>query len=294
MITTTFPNYTTGKSSATIAGLPLRTIEWNSDFKANKDQNNKWSGSESFTVNAEDVTPFIPNIGAPSQHPGFTFMTINSVDVNNNEGNTYVVTCNYGGITPSDDLNQNPDNTDTTTTSTSSVSSTSNSETQYTFGETRASRGLGVSVSNQPIQTHKKFKYISDADMLIIQEIKAGTYKKVKSPANTYIDDSDKTKVGTPYTFTDAAAIKLISYNAKGVTTYLVPNQIASRTYTSASLPNVGKVGYMDSPNGIGGGSANDWIFSGVNATKNGSVYEITEEWMKSGPSGWDPYLYSD
>lgn len=280
------------ENGATIFGLPKLSITWNPDFKATKDYKNKWSGSESFTLNADDVIRFIPTINSPCQHEGFSFMKVSSVDISNNEGNTYVITCNYGGVTTSDDLSGSEDITENTLSSLSSLSS-SEVTNQYTFAENSASSGLGITTSEEPIEKHYKFRGISDYEMMVIQNIKSGTFTRVELESYTYKNSSDKTIGGETYKVETEMGIKLLEYVLKGVESYYSPRQVFTKSYTSANLPDVGRVGKISSAPGVTGGGPTDWLYNGVNAQRHGGVYEITKEFIKSGQGGWDEFLYS-
>jgi len=281
-------------NDATIFGLPKQSITWNADFKATKDNNNKWSGSESFTLNADDVVQFIPAIDAPATHPGFTFMRVSSVDVINNEGNTYVITCHYGGVTTSDDLSDDSDAIGESDGYTDTLSSLSSEEVTntLTFAENKVTTGMSCSVSEEPIGKFWKFKNIPDSELSIIKNVQSGAYRTVDFPNYKFINSSDNDKIGKTYQITSEAGRKLMRYIWQGVETIRVPRQIVHKKYTSANLPDVGKVGSVGQPPACYGGGERDWMFVGATAEKTNRVYDITLEWEKSAPGGWDSFLY--
>lgn len=78
-----------------------------------------------------------------------------------------------------------------------------------------------------------------------------------------------------------------------GKESYLVASTIYRKTDPSRSSPKtVGNVGTIQSP-GVGGGpSGATWLFTGQTWRRDGGVYEVTKEYMLSGPGGWDDTIY--
>ena len=63
---------------------------------------------------------------------------------------------------------------------------------------------------------------------------------------------------------------------------------------TRASPNSATRAGRIDSPPGgapgLSGGA--NWLNMGLSSTKQGAVYQVTEDWMASGPGGWNPLVY--
>jgi hypothetical protein len=78
-----------------------------------------------------------------------------------------------------------------------------------------------------------------------------------------------------------------------GKESYLIPSTIYRKNTPSRARPlDIGPVGTIRNP-GIGGGPLDsNWMFTVKSWRRDGGVYEITEEYMLSGPGGWDPILY--
>ena len=89
---------------ATIFGLPQGSITWNPDFKASLDDKNLWTASATFTCRLANLTSLLPLLKSSCQESGFSFMSLNGLDIANNEGDTATVTCKYTG-TQSPDFN---------------------------------------------------------------------------------------------------------------------------------------------------------------------------------------------
>jgi hypothetical protein len=79
------------------------------------------------------------------------------------------------------------------------------------------------------------------------------------------------------------------------VTSYLNPTKITYRkTWASKTRPNINNAGKIGTPPGNPPplpGSA-EWMNMGITSSKNGHIYNNTEEWMASGPNGWDKDIY--
>lgn len=126
-----------------------------------------------------------------------------------------------------------------------------------------------TSMSDAPIETHPDFVAVL-----------GGTKE---SPKNGAVFNDDGTFKGW----------KADSRYA-GKEAYLVGSTIYRKTTPSRSRPgSVGPVGQIQSP-GIGGGAAGaDWLFTSQTWRRDGAVYEVSLEYMLSGPGGWDPTIYS-
>lgn len=121
--------------------------------------------------------------------------------------------------------------------------------------------------SDAPIETHPKF----------VDEI-GGT---AASPLNGAVFDDDGKFLGF------AADSEFA-----GVDSYLVPSTVYRKTTPTASRPSsVADVGVIGSAP-IGGGDKN-WLFISRTWRRDGAVYEVSEEYMLSGPGGWNNTIYT-
>lgn len=79
-----------------------------------------------------------------------------------------------------------------------------------------------------------------------------------------------------------------------GYETYLVPSTTYRRSTPSRTRPSsVGPVGRLDTQppisHDVPGGN---WLFTCRSFRRDGGVYDVTEEWLLSGPGGWDSDIY--
>lgn len=126
-----------------------------------------------------------------------------------------------------------------------------------------------TSTSDAPIETHPRF----------VSHI-GGT---AAAPLNSAKFDSDGVFKG----FAAGSAFA-------GIESYVIPSTIYRRTNPSHIRPlSLGSVGTIVDP-GIGGGSAGaNWLYTSKTWRRDGGVYDVTEEYMLSGPGGWNTTIYN-
>lgn len=259
---------------ATIKGLPLGSITWNPDFRANLNEENLWTGSVSFTCNYRDIPNILPLLKSPCQEAGWGFMKLRSIDVSNNEGDTGVVTCSYRGSSTPD----------------------------YEFGnEETTSTALNCTTSETPIEQHPKYKDVPTVDKELMQELKNGRYKLSKTqPESGAVYESKVDDIGVQVIkFTDELSVELAGLISKGILTFLESTPIYTYTYTTKLKPrgsDLNKVGKIysnpkEAPSVTGG---RDWLCTSLSYNENAETYVVTAEFRLSGKDGWNPLIYTD
>lgn len=252
----------------TIYGLKSG-IEWNSDFSASRDEKGKWTGGESFTCKLTDATRLIPAIGAPCQHPGWSFMLLSSVKVANLEGGLASVECSYGGFQDG----ENPDE----------------EEPSYTYE-------LSISVGEDPIETHFRYKDVPAAELAIIQNLKAG--KLTETDEDYIYKNGTDHEQGQIFEITSERGRELASKIQRGIESYLQPAQIWRASFVSKNLPPasilnaVGKI--TSAPGAPTVSDDRNWLFLGASVTETDKIFSISYEYQLSGPGGWDTELYQN
>lgn len=124
-----------------------------------------------------------------------------------------------------------------------------------------------TSMSEAPIETNPKF--VTDI---------GGTQA---NPLNDAVFNDDGTFKGWKVTSRFA-----------GKESYLIPSTIYRRSTPSRTRPSsVGPVGTISSP-GIGSPATTNWLYTARTWRRDGGVYEVSDEYMLSGPGGWDPVIY--
>ena len=78
-----------------------------------------------------------------------------------------------------------------------------------------------------------------------------------------------------------------------GIDSYLYPSTTYRRTFSTSgrptSLSGVGKIN-SDVPISVDNGAT--WLFTSKTWSRQGGLYSITEEYLLSGPKGWDTTIY--
>ncbi len=135
------------------------------------------------------------------------------------------------------------------------------------------------SMSQEPIETHEKFKNISAAD-----------WKKWNLWKNNTKDEALEGWKPDTGAMADLAALY-----EKGVTDYLVPRAVVRITRSEGSSPRLSKLGKIDAPSGAPTlPSGANWMLTGASgARQEGGKWSNTYEYMSSGPAGWNSAIYS-
>jgi len=137
------------------------------------------------------------------------------------------------------------------------------------------------SMSQEPIETHEKFKSISAAD-----------WKKWNLWKN---NPNDEGLGGWKPGEQSGPMADLAALYDKGVTDYLVPRAVVRITRIEGSSPRLSKLGKIDAPSGAPTlPSGANWMLTGASGAKQeGGKWSNTYEYMSSGPAGWNPTIYS-
>jgi hypothetical protein len=272
------------------------TAYWQPDFRAEVSKENLWTATHSFLCHIADAPQLIPQKGAFCQEEGFQFLNYASCSVENIEGDLARVTCSYSGKQPNESGGDDPEEPD-----------------DQFLAENYE---MNVSVSEEPIESHPRYKDISELDRDYLAGIREGRIVQVRNSSsevveNTYYDKSQGI-VASAYLFTDEKAAELANKLASGIFSYQVPKQIWRETRTVAldedgNVPNslnipakLNRVGYISTPNkapqlnaGVGINKRN-YLFTGMNLSidKATNTATISYEFQVSGPGGWDEDLY--
>jgi len=223
------------------------------DYSVAVDREGKWTASQVFLCHRNSITKLMPRPGTP--HPEIPFISVDNATAQVSEGDIAQITCNYAGTDSTE-----PDANKTT-------------------------YSLGLSLSEEPLLAHKKFKDLSDEEKEALQAIISG--KEKDSAGNAYKD-----KVTTP------AGLKALEKILRGQTSFYSPKLIWRQSTvrkTSAASSDVKKIGQIDKPDGREPSldEGRDWLLNGVTQTQEGSAYRIEREWIASDAGGWDSDIYN-
>lgn len=279
-----------------IYGLEAGQVIWTDDFKATRDKDGKWKGSESFFCKVENTISLLPKNGDPCRRDGWSFLVCTGTEVANNKGNVDKVTVTYGGVDPnSDGGGDGGDDID-----------------KLVDGWTW---NLTTATGEEPIMTNYRYAKegnIPKNEQYMIQLMLKGDIQPHIDPNTNEWDGKfvqhstdSSIKIGK---LTSAKAKEVVGkFIAKGVTSYLLQGVTArfTRTWVGTSLPTylLNNVGFIQTPPPATGfptvTTGRTWLYSGIEVNvqtfdkaTGKATYELTLEYRLSGIGGWSPELY--
>ena len=224
------------------------------DYSISVDREGKWTATQVFLCHRSSITKLMPRPGTP--HPEIPFISVDNATAQVSEGDIAQITCNYAGT---DNTANDPN------------------KTSYT---------LGLSLSEEPLLSHKKFRDLDADELEALQAIISG---------------KDKDSAGSPYKdkVTSTLGKKALEKIQRGQTSYYSPKvtwRQATVKKASAASSDVRKIGKIDEPDGRQPALADgrNWLYNGVTQSQEGGSYRIEREWIASDLGGWDPDIYND
>lgn len=249
-------------------------MTWQPDFQATHDaSDDRWDATVSFVCHLADVVNLRPKKGAGCLEPGFSFLSYVGSTTENMGGGLGKVTCKYSGGESQD----------------------------YEFGFDddggKYKTELSIATSEEPIETHYRYKDLTAEDRIKIAHLKAGRMRPTATP-NEYIL-KEGSEHGKKFTFTEERAAELAQKISKGLTSFLACNQIWRVSYTTKNkirasvLNKVGKIATAKGAPSVSNGR--NWLFIGCSVQEQGDTYSVSLEWRLSGDNGgWDAELYGE
>jgi hypothetical protein len=223
------------------------------DYSVAVDREGKWTATQVFLCHRNSITQVMPRPGTP--HPDIPFIWVDNATAQVSEGDIAQITCNYAGA---ENTTNDPN------------------KTSYT---------LGLSLSEEPLLSHKKFRDLDEEELEALQAIISG---------------KDKDGSGTPYKdkVTSTLGKKALAKIQRGQTSYYSPKVVWRQSTVrraSAASSDVRKIGQIDQPDGrqpnLSDGRT--WLLNSVTQTQEGNSYRIEREWISSDAGGWDTDIYN-
>jgi hypothetical protein len=223
------------------------------DYSVAVDREGKWTATQVFLCHRNSITQVMPRPGTP--HPDIPFIWVDNATAQVSEGDIAQITCNYAGA---ENTTNDPN------------------KTSYT---------LGLSLSEEPLLSHKKFRDLDEEELEALQAIISG---------------KDKDASGTPYKdkVTSTLGKKALAKIQRGQTSYYSPKIVWRQSTVrraSAASSDVRKIGQIDQPDGrqpaLSDGRT--WLLNSVTQTQEGNSYRIEREWISSDAGGWDEDIYN-
>ena len=218
------------------------------------DREGKWTATQVFLCHRNSITKLMPRPGTP--HPEISFISVDNASAQVSEGDIAQITCSYAGT----------DNTDNEP-----------NKTTYT---------LGLSLSEEPLLSHKKLRDLEVNEVEALQAIISG---KDKDSSGASYKDKVTSDLGK----------KALEKIQRGQTSYYSPKvtwRQATVRKASAASSDLQKIGKIDEPDGMQPSLSDgrNWLYNGVTQTQEGGSYRIEREWIASDRGGWDEDIYDD
>jgi hypothetical protein len=217
------------------------------------DKEGKWTVTQIYMCHRSSAVS-LPRPG--SIHPDVPFVSISQSTAAITEGDLAVITCVYSGAENKEDEKANA---------------------VYT---------MGLSLSEEPILTHLRYKDLDSKERDNLQMILAG---KEKDDEGTKLKDKIESDLGK----------EVLGKIERGQTSYYSPRVTWRESWVRdkpAKADELNDIGNISDPLGpvpsLAGGR--DWLLNGVTQTQDGKAFRLEMEWLASDRGGWDPEIYQD
>lgn len=218
------------------------------------DKEGKWTVTQVYMCHRSSAVSLMPRPG--SIHPDVPFVSISQSTAAITEGDLAEITCVYSGAENKEDEKANA---------------------VYT---------MGLSLSEEPILTHLRYKDIDNKERDNLQMILSG---KEKDDEGTKLKDKIESDLGK----------EVLGKIERGQTSYYSPRVTWRESWVRdkpAKADELNDIGNISDPLGpvpsLAGGR--DWLLNGVTQTQDGKAFRLEMEWLASDRGGWDPEIYQD
>lgn len=226
------------------------------DYTIQIDKEGKWTVTQVFLCHRTSVIPLTPRPKTP--HPEVPFTEITQVSAKVTEGDLAEITCTYTGVEAKGDGQEK-------------------ANAVYT---------MGLSLSEEPILSHPRYKDLDAKERERIQLIVSG---KEKDDEGNKLRDKVETALGK----------EVLGKIDRGQTSYYSPrvtwreSWVCARAVKAAELNDIGNISQpTGDPPALAGGR--NWLLNGVTQTHEGKAYRLEMEWLASDRGGWDADIYKN
>jgi len=226
------------------------------DYTLAVDREGKWTATQVFICHRNSVIALMPRPG--TVHPDVSIISVDTATAKVLEGDLAEITCNYAGA----------------------EAKTEDEE------KATATYTMGLSLSEEPLLSHYRYKDLSDTEVQALKNIAAGKDKDDSGAA--YKDQVTSTR--------GKEALKKIM---RGQVCYYSPRvtwRESTTRDTGVRESDLNKIGRIDTPTGPVPtlASNRNWLLNGVTQTQEGRSFKVEREWLASDRGGWDPDIYTD
>jgi hypothetical protein len=224
------------------------------DYTIQIDKEGKWTVTQIYICHRSSTISLMPRPGAV--HPEVPFVSVSQVTAAITEGDLAEITCVYSG-----------------------AESQANEKANAVYT-------MGVSLSEEPILTHLRYKDIDSKERDYLQMILAG---KEKDDEGTKLKDKVESELGK----------EVLAKIERGQTSYYSPRVTWRESWVRdrpAEADELNDIGNISTPLGpapsLAGGR--NWLLNGVTQTQDGTAFRLEMEWLASDRGGWDSEIYQD
>lgn len=220
------------------------------------DREGKWTATQIFLCHRDSAVKLMPRPG--TAHPEIPFIAVSQATAAFTEGDLAEITCQYAGAEekPEEDEKANA---------------------VYT---------MGLSLSEEPLLSHPRYKGLEATEREAIQLIQAGKEKDDQGNKLRDMIESDRGK-------------EALTKIDRGQTSYYSPRVVWRESWVRdkpAKAADLNKIGKIDDPSGPAPNLTNgrNWLHNGLTQAQEGKSFRLELEWLASDREGWDKDIYDD
>ena len=219
------------------------------------DKEGKWTATQIYLCHRSSAVALMPRPG--TAHPEIGFITVSQVTTNFTEGDLAEITCQYAGVEESDSDKE----------------------------KANATYSIGLSLSEEPLLSHRRYKNLTVKEREALQLIISG---KDKDDQGNKVRDK----------ITSVRGKDALAKIDRGETNVYSPKVTWRERWVrdrGVEANELNKLGYIDSPSGPAPALASNrnWLRNGITQTQEGKAFTLELEWLASNPGGWDADLYN-
>ena len=220
------------------------------------DKEGKWTATQIFLCHRNSALKLMPRPG--TVHPEIPFISVAQATVRFDEGDLAEITCRYAGAEEKDEEDE----------------------------KANAVFTMGLSLSEEPLLSHPRYKNLEEDEVEALKAIAAG---KEKDDSGTLYKDKITSELGK----------EALAKIQRGQVSYYSPKVTWRESWVRdkpAKAAELNKIGEIDEPEGPAPALAGDrnWLRNGVTQTQEGKSFRLEIEWLASDRGGWDEDIYTD
>jgi hypothetical protein len=220
------------------------------------DKEGKWTATQIFLCHRSSAVALMPRPG--TIHPEINFIQVSQVTASFTEGDLAEIVCQYAGA----------------------------EEKEEAAEKNNAVYSMGLSLSEEPLLSHNRYKDLPEKEREALQLIQSG---KDKDDQGNKLRDKIESDLGT----------EVLGKIERGQTSYYSPRVTWRESWVRdkpAKSSDLNDIGNISEPSGevpeLAGGR--NWLLNGVTQTQEGKSFRIEMEWLASDRGGWDEDIYKD